>query len=317
MSERAAVTQSARAAAEAEPTFFERLNDFRQRYLWSYLFIAPMVILIAIFLFYPLVDAFIISFETISISVNQTVTWVGLANFIATVTDTVWQRALLNTFIFTVVTVSADLILSLLLAWLIFPLSSAAQSFFKACYYLPVHIGGIMVALVWYWMFDPTDGLLNYLIGLVGVPQQNWIADPNFALQSLMLIPILSGHGGGVILYLAAMGGIPRTLYEAADIDAASAWSKLKNVTWPLLKPTTLYVVITGTIASFQVFDLIYVLTRGGPDFATITLVYLVYQVAFTRYSFGLASAQAFILAAIIVVLSLIQFRFFSTDVEY
>jgi multiple sugar transport system permease protein len=120
-----------------------------------------------------------------------------------------------------------------------------------------------------------------------------------------------------VILYLAAMGAIPRTLYEAAEIDAASAWSKLKNITWPLLKPTTLYVVITGTIGSFQVFDLIYVLTRGGPNFATITLVYLVYQVAFEQYSFGLASAQAFILAAIIVVLSLIQFRFLSTDVEY
>jgi len=314
MSERAAIGRSTRAPSL---TLLERLDDFRQKYLWSYLFIAPMIVLIAVFLFYPLVDAFIISFQKIGIARDEATQWVGVANFVNTVEDSVWQRALLNTFIFTIVTVSADLVLSLLLAWLIFPLSSGAQSFFKACYYLPVHIGGIMVALVWYWMFDPTQGVLNYLIGLAGVPHQHWIADPNFALQSLMLIPIMSGHGGGVILYLAAMGAIPRTLYEAADIDAASAWSKLKNITWPLLKPTTLYVVITGTIGSFQVFDLIYVLTRGGPNFATITLVYLVYQVAFEQYSFGLASAQAFILAAIIVVLSLIQFRFLSTDVEY
>ncbi len=316
MAERVALPPTRSGEVESR-AFRERLDDFRQRYLWPYLFIAPMIILIAIFLFFPLVDALIISFQKIGIARDEATQWVGIANFVSTVTDSVWQRALLNTFIFTVVTVGADLILSLFLAWLIFPLSSSAQSFFKACYYLPVHIGGIMVALVWYWMFDPTEGVLNYLIGLVGVPHQNWIADPSFALQSLMLIPILSGHGAGVILYLAAMGAIPKTLYEAAEIDAASAWSKLKNVTWPLLKPTTLYVVITGTIGSFQVFDLIYVLTRGGPDFATVTLVYLVYQVAFEQYSFGLASAQAFVLAAIIVVLSLAQFRFLATDVEY
>ncbi|MGH7861299.1 MAG: carbohydrate ABC transporter permease [Candidatus Dormibacteraceae bacterium] len=317
MADQVAVRPSTDSGGVESLTWRERLDDFRQRYLWSYLFIAPMIILIAVFLFFPLVDALIISFQKIGIARDEVTQWVGFANFVSTVTDSVWQRALLNTFIFTVVTVGADLVLSLLLAWLIFPLSSSAQSFFKACYYLPVHIGGIMVALVWYWMFDPTEGVLNYLIGLAGVPHQNWIADPNFALQSLMLIPILSGHGAGVILYLAAMGGIPKTLYEAADIDAASAWSKLKNVTWPLLKPTTLYVVITGTIGSFQVFDLIYVLTRGGPDFATVTLVYLVYQVAFEQYSFGLASAQAFVLAAIIVVLSLAQFRFLASDVEY
>ena len=119
------------------------------------------------------------------------------------------------------------------------------------------------------------------------------------------------------MLYLAAMGGIPKTLYEAADIDAASAWRKLHRITWPLLRPTTLYVVITGTIASFQVFGLVYLLTRGGPNLGTVTLVYQVYVAAFERFSFGIASAQAFILGMIIVILSLIQFRFMSSDVEY
>jgi multiple sugar transport system permease protein len=132
-----------------------------------------------------------------------------------------------------------------------------------------------------------------------------------------MLIPILGGHGGGVILYLAAMGSIPKTLYEAADIDAASAFTKLRRITWPLLRPTTLFVVITGTIASFQVFELVYLLTRGGPNLGTMTLVYQIYLVAFERYSFGLASAQAFILGAIIVILSIVQFRMMSSDVEY
>src|SRR5579875_2646169 len=131
MAERVALPPTRSGEVESR-AFRERLDDFRQRYLWPYLFIAPMIILIAIFLFFPLVDALIISFQKIGIARDEATQWVGIANFVSTVTDSVWQRALLNTFIFTVVTVGADLILSLFLAWLIFPLSSSAQSFFKA-----------------------------------------------------------------------------------------------------------------------------------------------------------------------------------------
>lgn len=246
-----------------------------------------------------------------------------MANYIDTLTNPVWRKALFNTAVYSLITVITGVVISLGLAWLIFPLNTGVQNFFKAAYYLPSHIGGIMVALVWYWMFDPTSGLLNYLVGLAGVSRQLWIKDPNTTLGishglfALMLIPILSGHGGGVILYLAAMGNIPKSLYEAADIDAASAWRKLVRITWPLLRPTTLYVVITGTIASFQIFELVYLLTQGGPNLGTMTLVYQIYLAAFERHSFGLASAQAFIMAAIIVALSVIQFRMMSTDVEY
>jgi multiple sugar transport system permease protein len=301
----------------------ERLNDFRREHLWPYLFIAPTMVLLAIFLFYPLVHAFIISFQDLTIAKDQKVQWVGLVNYIDTVTDPVWRKALFNTVVYSVITVTTGVIIALVLAWLIFPLDTGTQNFFKAAYYLPSHIGGIMVALVWYWMFDPISGLLNYLVGLGGIPKQLWIKDPHTTLGishglfALMLIPILSGHGGGVILYLAAMGNIPKTLYEAADIDAASAWRKLIRITWPLLKPTTLYVVITGTIGSFQIFELVYLLTQGGPNLGTMTLVYQIYLAAFERYSFGLASAQAFIMAAIIVALSVFQFRMMSTDVEY
>lgn len=301
----------------------ERINDFRRNYFWPYAFIAPTIVLLAIFLFYPLIHAFIISFQELTIARDQGVEWVGLANYTQTLANPVWRRALYNTVVFSLVTVVTGVIISLGLAWLIFPLNRASQNFFKAAYYLPSHIGGIMVALVWYWMFEPRNGLLNYLVGTVGIPNQLWIKDPNTTLGishglfALMLIPILGGHGGGVILYLAAMGNIPKTLYEAADIDAASAWRKLYRITWPLLKPTTLYVVITSTIGSFQVFELVYLLTRGGPNLGTMTLVYQIYLEAFERYSFGVASAQAFIMAAIIVAFSVFQFRLMSTDVEY
>jgi multiple sugar transport system permease protein len=306
-----------------EVSVLDRINDLRRDYFWPYAFIAPTFILLAIFLFYPLIHAFIISFQEMSIAKGQETQWVGLENYITTLANPVWRKALFNTVVFTVVTVITGVIISLGLAWLIFPLNTGAQNFFKAAYYLPVHIGGIMVALVWYWMFDPRSGLLNYLVSTVGISNQLWIKDPNttlgvsHGLLALMLIPILSGHGGGVILYLASMGNIPKTLYEAADIDASSAWRKLYRITWPLLKPTTLYVVITSTIGSFQVFELVYLLTRGGPNLGTMTLVYQIYLEAFERHSFGMASAQAFIMAVIIVAFSVFQFRTMSTDVEY
>jgi multiple sugar transport system permease protein len=316
-------TLPASGSALSRPSLLERLDDFRREYLWCFIFIAPLVILVSVFLLYPLVHAFIISFQKFTISRDQSAQWVGLANFAYTLKNPVWQRALLNTAVYTLVNVTTGIAISLALAWLIFPLNAAVQNFFKAAYYLPAHIGGIMVALVWYWMFDPMAGLLNYLIGLGGAPMQLWIKDPRTtlgisnALWSMTLIPILGGHGGGVILYLAAMGNIPKTLYEAADIDAASAWAKFARITWPLLKPTTLFVLITSTIGSFQVFEFVYLLTRGGPNFGTITVVYQIYVEAFERYQFGMASAQAFLLAALIVSLSLIQFRLLRSDVEY
>jgi len=312
-----------RAIVVKEVAMLERLNDFRRNYLWAYVFVAPTIILLCIFLFYPLAHAGIISFQDMTIAKGQKVSWVGFDNYAYTFADRVWRRALFNTAVFSVVTVITGVIISLGLAWLIFPLHTSAQNFFKAAYYLPAQIGGIMVALVWYWMFEPMSGLMNYLVGLVGIPQQFWLNDArttlgvSHALLSMMLIPILGGHGGGVILYLAAMGGIPKTLYEAADIDAASAWRKLYRITWPLLRPTTLYVIVTGTISSFQVFGLVYVLTRGGPVLGTVTLVYQVYVEAFNRHWFGIASAEAFVLGLIIVTFSLIQFRFMSSEVEY
>ncbi len=305
------------------PGRLERLADFRREYFWAYVFIAPLLLLVAIFLLYPLVHAFLIAFQKVGIAKDQVPEWVGVANFAYTLNNPVWQRAILNTAVYALINVVTGIAISLALAWLIFPLHAPAQNFFKAAYYLPAHIGGIMVALVWYWMFAPIGGLLNYLVGLFGAPTQLWIKDPNTtlgvsnALWSMTLIPILGGHGGGVILYLAAMGSIPRTLYEAADIDAASAWTRFWRITWPLLKPTTLFVLVTSTIGSFQVFEFVYLLTQGGPNFGTITVVYQIYIEAFERYQFGMASAQAFILAAIIVGLSLLQFKVTSSDVEY
>ena len=223
-----------------------------------------------------------------------------------------------NTAIYTIGTVPINIGISLFLAMMIFPINKRSQTFFKASFYLPAVTSGITMSLIWLWMFDPTkSGLINYVLSFVGLDPQMWLASSSTALFSLMLMTYIGGHGVGVILYLAAMGGIPESLYEAADIDAASSWSKLKNITWPLLKPTTLYMLITGVIGSFQVFEATYVMTQGGPNFATTTISYLIYQHAFEYYQFGLAAAEAFILGLVIVVISVLQFKYMASDVEY
>lgn len=151
----------------------------------------------------------------------------------------------------------------------------------------------------------------------LGLPTQMWLATSKTAMPSMILMTYLGGHGSSIILYLAAMGNIPTTLYEAADLDHANWWTKLTKITWPLLKPTTLYFMTMGIIGSLQFFMRPYLMTGGGPNFATTTISFLIYQHSFEDYAFGLAAAESFILAIIIISISVIQFKYFSTDVEY
>ncbi len=184
--------------------------------------------------------------------------------------------------------------------------------------YLPTVASGVTMALVWFWIYDPTNmGLLNMILGYIGIDSQMWLGSRSTALFSLILMSWLTGHGAGIILYLAALGGIPKSLYEAADIDHASAWSQFRNITMPLLKPTTLYLLVMGVIGSFQVFMSIYLMTQGGPNFATTTIAYLIYVHAFEYYQFGLAAAESFALGIVIILASVFQFKLMSTDVEF
>ena len=293
----------------------ENIKQFFKDYGWFYVFIALPVLLFLVFTLYPLISAFIMSFQEYNVMES---TFIGLENYKYIMENEIFWKAMKNTAIYTIFTVPVNILITFMLSLMIFPLNKRSQTFFKASFYLPAVTSGITMSLIWLWMFDPTEsGLMNIILGWVGIDQQMWLADSSSALFSLMLMTYIGGHGSGVILYLAAMGGIPKSLYEAADIDAASWWSKLKNITWPLLKPTTLYMLVTGVIGSFQVFEATYVMTQGGPNFATTTIAYLIYQHAFEYYQFGLAAAEAFILGFVIIVISVFQFKFLSSDVEY
>jgi multiple sugar transport system permease protein len=170
---------------------------------------------------------------------------------------------------------------------------------------------------VWIWIFEPEYGFFNFLLTLVGLPKVLWLQNPDIALWSIVISTVLIVPGSGVVLYSAAMGSVPRDYYEVADVEGASALQKLIHITFPLLKPTTLYLTVIYTIAGFQIFERVYIMTGGGPINSTMTIVQLIFQTAFNDFNFGRASAEALILFAIIATVSFVQFRFLSTDVEY
>lgn len=292
-----------------------RFARFWRDYGWAYLFILAPVLLFLVFTLYPVLSALVMSFQKYNI-MNST--WVGLDNYERLVKDDTFWKSIRNTLIFTVGTVPVNILITFVLSYFIFQMKSKWQTFFKATLYLPAVASGVTISIVWLAIFDPTDsGLLNRFLSLFGLDPVIWLGQSGTALFSLILMNWLGSHGAGIILYLAAMGGIPKSLYEAADIDHASGWTQFSKITWPLLKPTTLYLLVTGVITSFQVFISVYLMTQGGPNFATTTIAYLIYETAFKFYEFGLASAQSFVLAVIIIVISVIQFKYFSSDIEY
>lgn len=295
-------------------TILARLARAWQRHKWSYFFIAPSMILFLVFIAYPVLQAFLLAFQKVDL---RSASWVGLRNFQQVFSSDLFWASMRHTFIYAVFVVSAWIATSLLVASLIMPFSNKVQSVFRGAFYLPNVTSIVIIALVWIWIYEPDYGFFNYLLTSVGLPKVLWLQDPDIALWSIVLSTVLIVPGSGVVLYSAAMGSIPKEFYEAADVEGASAIAKLRHITFPLLKPTTLYLTVIYTIAGFQIFERVYIMTGGGPINATTTIVQLIYMTAFSDFNYGKASAQALILFAIIAAFSFVQFRFLSTDVEY
>jgi multiple sugar transport system permease protein len=264
----------------------------------------------------PVVQAFTLSLENATIVGG---TFVGLENFFTLARDPIFIKAVVNTVLYAVIVVAAQIGLALLIAGLLQPLPGRAQIFYRALFYLPLVNSAILVAMVWRWIFNPNPfGLANAVLSVLGLGPYRWIGSSDEALAAVILSTVLIIPGGGVVLYSAAMGGIPRELYEAADVEGAGWYAKWRNITIPLLRPTTLYLIVVYTILAFQVFERVYIMTNGGgPNNATITIVQLIYSTAFQFGRYGLASAQAVILFVMAVAVAIIQFRWLQTDVEY
>jgi multiple sugar transport system permease protein len=272
------------------------------------------MLLFMVFIAYPVAQAFLLAFQKVDLRSSA---WVGLKNFQDVFASKLFWDSMRHTFIYAVFVVVAWIASSLVVASLIMPLSNRVQSFFRGAFYLPNVISIVVISLVWIWIFEPDYGFFNYLLKLMGLQRVLWLQNPDIALWSIVLSTVLIVPGSGVVLYSAAMGSIPREFYEAAEVEGANGLQKLISITFPLLKPTTLYLTVIYTIAGFQIFERVYIMTGGGPINSTMTIVQLIYQTAFSDFNYGKASAEALILFAIIAVFSFIQFRFLSTDVEY
>ncbi|MDQ0877289.1 multiple sugar transport system permease protein [Paenibacillus sp. V4I3] len=283
--------------------------------VWGYAFIAVALVVFAMFTAYPVVSAFIISLQEYKPLGS---TYVGFDNYVSTVKDGLFWQAMRNTVVYTLLTVPVNLILSMVIAIMILPLRKKTQGFFKGVYYLPVVASGVALSVVWLWIFDPMEGgILNQLIHFFGISNQNWLGSSKTSMFSLVLMSWLSSHGTSIIIYLAGLLGIDDTYYEAAEMDGANFFQKLWHIVVPSLKPATLFLLVTGVIGSFQVFQNAYLMTGGGPNNATTMVGLLIFNNAFTYFEFGKAAAQSLILAVIIAGISVIQFRYAGKDVEY
>lgn len=287
-----------------------------RRHGWSYLFVLPTFSLFVVFTLLPVAQGFVLSLQDATVVGG---TWVGLGNFATLAADSVFRQALGNTVLYAAVVVVAQITVALVVASLIQPLGRRSQVFYRALFYLPLVNSAILVAMVWRWIFNPNPfGLANSALGTIGLGPFLWIGSSDEALSAVILSAILTIPGGGVVLYSAAMGSLPRELYEAADVEGWSWFAKWRHITVPLLKPTTLYLLVIYTILAFQVFERVYVMTNGGgPNNATITIVQLIYSTAFQFGRYGLASAMAVVLFVMAVAVAVVQFRSLRTDVEY
>lgn len=292
----------------------------RRENIVSYLFLAPALLFFVCFVVLPMGMGIVTSlFNYTMKSPVSADTFVGLKNYITLFQDPVFLKALVNTFILVIVAVPAVTLFSLWVGSSIYEMHGGLRSFFRCVFYLPVVTGTVAVVVVWRWMFDSYNGIFNYILKAIGLIDQNimWLGDTRFALGCIILILFTTSVGQPIVLYVAALGNVDQSLVEAAEVDGATKLQTFWRIKWPSIMPTTLYVLVVTTINTFQCFSLVQLLTSGGPQHSTDTVMYYLYTNAFSLYKYGYANSMGVVLAIIIAILSAIQFKVMSKDVEY
>jgi multiple sugar transport system permease protein len=280
------------------------------RRLWkgryAYLFLTPGYLVFLALVFVPLVVGIWISFFTTD---YITFKWVGLGNYRALLTDPDFLSVMRNTVTYVGILVPASTIVSLLISLLIHPLPRAMQSFFRGAFYLPGTVGGIVLTTVWLWIFNPTFGVANYVLGLFGTKPVLWLASAA-ALYAVCIVVFFMTLGTNIILFLAGLANIPPELTDAAQVDGATPRRVIWHVTLPLLRPVLAFVIATQTIAFFQIWETIYILTNGGPFNVSASVVFFIFQTAFRYSKWGLGAAMGVVLMMIIVIITMLQLRY-------
>ncbi|RTE10087.1 carbohydrate ABC transporter permease [Paenibacillus whitsoniae] len=279
----------------------------RRNRLTGYAFLLPNIIGFLLFICIPVGASFLMSFT--EWNGFGDITFAGVTNYTRLWSDETLRISLLNSLVMTAVSVPVTLILAILAA-VALNRGLRGVKIFRTAIFLPHITATIAVAVVWQLLYNPTMGPINGFLRSLGVDNPpTWLASTKWALLSVIIVSIWHSIGYYMVLYLAGLQGIPKDLYEAAEIDGAGKVSQFRNITVPMLSPVIFFTVIMGIINSFKVFDLVFVLTKGGPGRSTHMLVYDIYYTAFQRFEYGYASAMAYVLFAIILIITLIQFR--------
>ena len=270
-------------------------------------FVTPGVVIILLFGAVPIIWSAVMSFQRNNL-LSPSTPFAGTANYRKLVHDPVVVQAIQHTLVYTVLFVPGTMVVGLFLA-VAMNRKIRFISVYRTAAYATMAVSTISEAIVFIWLFDPSYGVVNYFFSLVGVPQQQFINSPSEALYVIVIMTIWGWTGFAVVIYLAALQGVPQHLTEAAAIDGAGPWQSFRRVTLPLLSPATLFLAVWLTINALQLFDEVYLSTQGGPLNATTVLVYYLYNQAFVDFNFGYASAIAYFLFLVIIVVTVIQFR--------
>ena len=282
----------------------------RRETISAYLFLLPSLIFYIGFVVIPMIMCVVFSLQEMGLDSSAT-KFIGFDNYVKMAQDPIFWKGFLNTVIIVVVAVPAVTAFSLWVSSAIYQMKAVTRSFFRCVFYLPVVTGTVAVTVVWKWMFNPYNGLLNQIFGTTGY---DWLGNSATAIWCIILILFTTSIGQPIVLYVAALGNVDQSLVEAAQVDGATKLQVFWKIKWPQIMPTTLYILVITTINSFQCFALIQLLTSGGPNHATDTIMYYIFQMAYNNQNFGYANAMGVVLAIIIAIFSAIQFKFAKTD---
>lgn len=303
--------------ARVQPSRARRLFKGMRKEWTAYLFLAPSLIQFFVFTAFSVLFSFYLSFHEWNI-LEPEKPLVGFDNYVRLLGDTRFREAIVNTVYYTVVSVPATLLCGLLVA-LLLNNQIRGRGLFRALFYLPGITSGVVVAIVWKWVFNGDFGLINYYLtqlGLISAPVR-WLTDPNLAMPSIIIVSVWGGVGGCMIIYLAGLQAIPDEIYDAAKVDGAGPVRRLISITVPLLSPSTFFLLITSIIGAFQQFGLPYLMTAGGPLRRTTTIAFYLYQSAFRNLEMGYAAAMSYVLFAMIFVFTLVQMRLSREEIKY
>ena len=284
----------------------------KEQKFWAYLFLAFPLLLMSVFVFFPIGFAFVVSFYDWNLLIPDK-PFVGLGNYIELFKDEVFVKAVKNTILYTMGVVPVQTILSLFLAF-IMNQKIVGKAFFRTAFYIPAVTSSVVTSIIFVWIYSK-PGLLNYLLDTIGVDSNiDWLTNPSTVLPAIMMLNIWTTSGYFMVSFLAGLQNIPSTLYEAARIDGAGQWRLFKDITVPMVRPVTYFVVVMSLIGCFQVFDQIFIMSSGGPDNSSTTMSYYVYQNSFKYFRFGLGAAAAVILALLIFTVTAIQKKYLPPD---